>query len=192
MLTEVKLYGELGEKYGKSFNFDVYSVAEAIAALSANFSDFLHSIKADGEYNVFIDNEDINADELVNPSGTKTIKIVPVISGSKGVFKIVLGAALIFASSSSFIAGIGSGKFGALLAAGVKNIGFSLLFGGIAELLFKPPSSVNQEPIDSRPSELFQGAVNTVAQGGPVPVGYGRLIVGSTTISAGINSRDLI
>lgn len=190
MLTEVKLYGELGEKYGKSFNFDVYSVAEAIAALSANFSDFLHSIKADGEYNVFIDNEDINADELVNPSGTKTIKIVPVISGSKGVFKIVLGAALIF--SSFYIPGAVGGKFGALLAAGVKNIGFSLLFGGIAELLFKPPSSVNQEPIDSRPSELFQGAVNTVAQGGPVPVGYGRLIVGSTTISAGINSRDLI
>ena len=36
----------------------------------------------------------------------------------------------------------------------------------------------------------FNGPVNTTAQGNPVPVIYGEMIVGSATISAGIYSED--
>ena len=40
------------------------------------------------------------------------------------------------------------------------------------------------------PSYLFNGAVNTTAQGHPVPIGYGRLIVGSAVISASIVTTE--
>ena len=32
------------------------------------------------------------------------------------------------------------------------------------------------------PSYLFDGPTNVVGEGGPVPVGYGRLLIGSTAI----------
>jgi len=37
----------------------------------------------------------------------------------------------------------------------------------------------------------FSGPVNTTAQGNPVPIGYGRLIVGSVVISAEILASDI-
>ena len=40
-------------------------------------------------------------------------------------------------------------------------------------------------------TDIFNGSVNTVGQGHPVPVGYGRLRVGSCVISAGIDTVDL-
>lgn len=52
-------------------------------------------------------------------------------------------------------------------------------------------SYTSRNPPDQRTSYLFDGAVNTVAQGGPVPIIYGRMRVGSVVVSAGINSvRD--
>ena len=36
----------------------------------------------------------------------------------------------------------------------------------------------------------FNGVVNTTAQGNPVPLGYGRMIVGSAVVSAGIYAMD--
>ena len=40
-------------------------------------------------------------------------------------------------------------------------------------------------------SYTFSGPVNTTAQGQPVPVGYGRLIVGGAVISAGITTEEI-
>ena len=41
MLTDVRLYGELADKYGKEFRFDIDSPKDAVAALVANFSTFI-------------------------------------------------------------------------------------------------------------------------------------------------------
>ena len=63
-------------------------------------------------------------------------------------------------------------------------------------LLMKPPPMVSPQSIanpsadfeaspDSgggEPSYTFNGPVNTVGEGGPVPIGYGRLIIGSQQI----------
>ena len=47
-----------------------------------------------------------------------------------------------------------------------------------------------RDAADSRASHLFDGAVNTAAQGGPVPLIYGGPIrVGSTVVSAGISAE---
>jgi predicted phage tail protein len=40
-------------------------------------------------------------------------------------------------------------------------------------------------------SYLFNGPVNTTEQGNPVPVLYGRLIVGSQVVSASVCAYDL-
>jgi predicted phage tail protein len=69
--------------------------------------------------------------------------------------------------------------------------GLSLLASGITALLAKPPPSIPYTAQQFTPSKqgeiteaggptsyLFNGPVNTLGEGGPVPVGYGRLIVG--------------
>ena len=49
-------------------------------------------------------------------------------------------------------------------------------------------SKSDQASEDKRdPSYIFNGPVNTMAQGHPVPIGYGEMIVGSAVISAGIS-----
>ena len=47
-----------------------------------------------------------------------------------------------------------------------------------------------QDSPNNRPSYSFNGAVNTSVQGGCVGLLYGRMIVGSSVISAGIYSQD--
>lgn len=73
------------------------------------------------------------------------------------------------------------------------SIGASLLLGGISQALTSTPSTSNQtvEAVSNRPSYAFDGAVNTAAQGNPVPVCYGQLIVGSQVISAGLSVEQI-
>jgi predicted phage tail protein len=60
--------------------------------------------------------------------------------------------------------------------------------GGVAQMLApQPASNEPSERPENQPSYTFNGAVNTTAQGQPVPLGYGRLVVGSAVISAGID-----
>lgn len=174
-MTIVKLYGNLADKYEKEFEFDgVNSITEAISALSANFSDFRQTVLSNKEYNVFIDEYNIGEDELTTNTQDKTIKIMPVLAATGGsVGKIILGTVLVaisFAFPSAFSP--------ALLSAGI-----GLILSGFAELIFAPPE---QNPDDDEKSYLFSGAVNIAQQGVPVPIGYGRIRIGSTNITNSI------
>ena len=54
------------------------------------------------------------------------------------------------------------------------------------------PSAVKQqERPEERPSFIFNGAVNTMGQGGPVNLVYGRFLTGSAVVSAGTNAEQL-
>ena len=72
--------------------------------------------------------------------------------------------------------------------------GVAMMIGGAVQMLTPIPSSTaqdqNNQP-DNKPSYIFNGSVNTSAQGYPVPVGYGRMVVGSAVISAGISVEEL-
>jgi predicted phage tail protein len=122
------------------------------------------------------------------------IRIAPVVAGAakSGLGQVLLGAALITAAifmppSIGAISLFGS----ATVASVVGSIGVSLVLGGVAQML-SPPKDLSPGSQDtSSPSYAFNGAVNTTAQGNPVPVGYGRLIVGSAVISAGISTQDI-
>lgn len=67
------------------------------------------------------------------------------------------------------------------------TMGASLVFGG-ASLLLAP--SIDGSGGDEEQSYLFDGAINSTKQGTPVPILYGRLIVGGAVISASIKSNQ--
>jgi predicted phage tail protein len=189
-MKKIQLLGELGKKFGKSFDFDVRNPAEAVKALCANFPEFkqhlVDSEKRGIAYKVLVGKEAKSVDELHNPSGKDSIKFVPILQGAGGgTLNVILGAVLIAASFIPFLAPISP----YLMSAGI-----AMVIGGVVQMLTPMPNlnadTSNNQP-DNKPSYAFNGAVNTTAQGYPVPVGYGRMIVGSAVISAGIVAEEL-
>ncbi|MFP4902656.1 tail assembly protein, partial [Paraburkholderia sp. BR14261] len=78
-------------------------------------------------------------------------------------------------------------------SAAVFSLGAALALSGIAQLLSpRPQAQATPERADNEPSLAFDGAVNTMGQGGPVPLGYGRMRVGSQVISVGFSTNNEI
>lgn len=201
-MKTVQLLGELGKKFGRKFELDVKNPAEAVRALCVNFPEFekhlTESSKRNIVYKVSVGKSNIGLNEFHNPSGKNTIKITPVIAGSKsGLGQIIVGAAMIvtaiYLPGSEFAwSSIAAYDAVAVTATALTYVGTSLVIAGASQMLSPTPQTPNQnEQPDNKPSYVFNGAVNTVAQGYPVPVGYGRMIVGSAVISAGLASEEL-
>lgn len=185
------LLGELGEKFGKEHLFRVSSVSEGIRALRANFKDFEKYLVTSSDrgvgYRVHVNSAPILEDqEVVFPLGNQNeIVIAPAIFGSSGTAKIIVGVVLV-------AAGIIFAKFLGPAAPYVIGAGVALITGGIIQLLSPLPRLGSpKEAEQNKPSYLFTGPVNTQAQGEPVPILYGRMIIGSAVISAGIVVEEI-
>jgi predicted phage tail protein len=149
----------------------------------------------------------------------KEIDIVPVIQGSGAIVQIIVGIIAIIAAVLLAVLSMGTLLLPAI-ALGVAGLG--LAAAGASTLISKPPDldlgsldssggsgdepfqGITPDPIgqgnapgtNTRGSVpyLFNGPVNTVGEGGPVPVGYGELLVGSNNVFANydINYRAFI
>lgn len=186
-MKTIVLLGELGQRFGRRHVLDVASPAEAVRALCANFKDFAAFVSSSSErnvgYRVLNMREDVAVEDLHKPAG-RQIVLAPVISGAGGkggLFQTILGVVLVVAS---FIVPPGP------WTAPMFNVGLALALGGVAQML-SPLPKVNGPNDGTAPSYVFNSAVNTTAQGYPVPIGYGRMIVGSAVISAGISVEDV-
>jgi len=203
MLKKVTLYGELAEKYGKSWSLDVSSPSEAVRALCANnpgFKSFLSTSQDRGMgYKVMVGKTYLqNQNEIYDPSGRQDIKIIPVVLGAKkdGLAAILLGAALIYFSGGLATAAVTgataagasaatAATIGTMVSGAAMNIGVGLIKGGIAQALATTPEEIKDDQNYS-----FNGAANTVAQGVPVPICYGQLMIGGAVISSGVTSEN--
>ena len=189
-LREVRLYGKMGARFGRSFSLAVNSPAEAMQALAAQipgFSEYMYGAKDQGiRFAVFVGKTNIAEDEIGNPVGDNSIRVAPVIDGAKSPFvQIIIGTALLVASF--FVPG--GWVFASQIASALFGLGASLVLGGIVQLLTPVPKS--QSAKDEKDANYsFNGPVNTTAQGHPVPLLYGRMKVGSAVISAGITMKD--
>ncbi|MDE9484199.1 tail assembly protein [Xenorhabdus bovienii] len=186
-LRTIRLSGVLIPQFGREHKLAVSSTLEAIRALSViidGFEKFLLTAKERGlTFAVFIGKRNISRDEL-ELSGEGDIRIVPVIIGSKkaGIFQTILGAVMVVA-----------GVFAWLTPYGVPLVmsGASMMLGGVVQMLSPMPGGLaRREDPDNKPSYAFGGPVNSIAQGNPVPIGYGRRRIGGAIISAGIYAED--
>lgn len=178
----VRLYGVLGKRFGRVHRMVANSASEALKALCIlvpGFEQFLTCSKDMGiTYSVFIGAENIDRERLDFPVGNDDIRIAPIVIGSKraGVFQTILGVVLLIASI----------WFQPLLP-----MALAMLAGGVAALLSPQTKGLSAEDsVNNRASYTFNGAVNTSAQGNPVPVFYGEGFSGSAVISAGIFAED--
>lgn len=203
-MKNILLLGELGKRFGRKYRLDVKTPAEAIRALCANFPDFESFVgsseKRNVGYRVIVGKQDITGEQLHDPLGRQDIKIVPVIGGAggSGIGTIILGVALVALSfyipGSMFAinAALATGVSVTTMASAAFYVGAALVLSGASQMLSPTAQGVTpSERPENQPSYVFNGAVNTTAQGHPVPIGYGRLIVGSAVISAGITTEEI-
>ena len=182
----IRLYGLLGTRFGREFRLVVRNAAEAVHALSILIPGFRqYLLEANGSgmgFAVFYGRQNLSQDQLSDPPGDDVIRIAPVLQGAKrgGVLQIIAGAALVV-----------GGFFFAQPA--VVAAGWSMVAGGVVQLLAPSPRGLSRrESPGNSPSYTFSGAINTEAQGHPVPVAYGEVWTGSAVISAGIYAQDQV
>ncbi len=199
-LKTIRLYGKLGTRFGRVHRLAVNSTAEAVRALcmlKPGFEKELMTSRDRGiHYAVFLGKKNIGEEEMLHPAGRDDIRIAPILQGCGrgGLFQTILGAALmVFAMwATSGFSGL------ATLADTMKSgwgimamMGISMMAGGVMQLLSPQMKGLSaQDSVENGASYAFNGAVNTTAQGNPVPLGYGRMIVGSAVVSAGIYAMD--
>lgn len=187
-VRNVRLSGKLGARFGRLHRLAVASTAEAVRALCVMLPGFERELMTSRErgvgYACFLGNKNIGKDELRLTGGTEDIRISPRIAGAKsgGVLQIIIGVVLI--AASLLVPGLGA------LAAPLLSMGASMAIGGVLQLLVPQQTSAAAAAADNGSSYNFAGPVNTTAQGNPVPVLYGRMVVGSAVISAGILAQD--
>lgn len=194
-LRKVKLYGELAREFGPVHRLAISSPAEAVRALCATIPGFeawlIRSEERGVAYRVTNAGSPVReAEQLHHPTGDLgEVRIAPVLQGAKraGLFQVFLGAVLI--AASFFVPGMGIVLLGSTLGKMVFSVGVTMVLGGVVQMLSPQPKlqSVAERP-ENEPSYQFNGPVNTTSQGHPVPIGYGRLLVGSAVISAGIST----
>lgn len=203
LLREVRLYGPLRARFGRSHWLAVESPAEAVRALCVLFEGFRDALlghQGPG-YRVLVGEGprvDVRNEETLALSAGSAglIRIAPVIHGNKrsGVLGIIAGVALLvvapYAAGALFGTGTAIGTTAALfVAANYTALAGALIAGGVVQLL-SPQRRGSGNQADRETSYQFNGPVNVASPGGPVPLIIGRMIVGSVVVSSGLSTDE--
>lgn len=207
-MKTVILHGHL-RKFGTKFKLDVKTPAEAVRALCVLCKGFRQHVEKHSEsgYRILVGKQERDIGELHFKTSQDVIRIVPIVTGASAVGRIIVGAAIIAVawqlapvvstySSAGVLEGTsaawGMAAAGSITYGGIATFGAALVLGGVAEMLFaQKVSTGTTESADNKPSYTFSGAVNTIGQGNPISILYGRLEVGSQVISSGISTEQI-
>ncbi len=185
-MTRILLSGSLAQEFGREHFrlLESGTTTEVFSALKhtvQGFEEFIRKCAQRGlRFAIFRNRVNIG-EEGFALKGTTEIRIVPVIAGSKsgGILQVVVGAVLIVAGAFLWATPMG----GPLVAMGI-----SMALGGVVQMLSPVPKASSQQEqasTENKPSYLFNGAFNSTQQGLPVPVVYGKMLVGSSVVAIG-------
>jgi|TARA_R100000458_G_scaffold54557_1_gene57789 predicted phage tail protein len=176
-MTTVKLHGILATEFGKVFKMQIDNPKNVLEAIDCNRSGFIRRVielQKDGFcYDIIINkNKIVDGNQMNSLKNPETIDLVPAIVGSG------IGMAV-----SAIVSAIGLTGLPALIAK-------VIIFAAIAYALTPKPEfdQLEIEADASKTSLVFSNTVNTASQGSLVPIGYGRLKVGSQVVQASVKS----
>ena len=172
-MTIIRLHGILAKEYGQNFCLDVGNSKNMLHAIDANRGGFIARViqlqKEGCVYEIIIDKKRLKSQqELQSHYGAEIIDLVPAITGSGPAFFLPL--------------------FGGNVL--LANVASAIFFAAISYALTPTPEvqQIEATAQASKTSMVFSNTVNTASQGAPLPIGYGRLKVGSQVIQATIKS----
>lgn len=193
-MQKVKLIGNIS-KFGGSWETDCVNIRDIFKLIECQTPGFRQHLVAAAEAGVgyeirrgeeFLESEE----ELFLSLNDEDIIITEVPVGAKAAGKIlaaILIVALVVMNPAIFgTFGTAAGS-GGLTMAGTfaMSLAVNLAIGGISQLLAPGPET------DKKQNEgyLFNGPVNTVQQGMPIPVCYGELRIGGAPV--GVSFRGM-
>lgn len=206
MLRKVKFYGALTQ-FGEEFSVEASSPGEAIRLIAFQIPELEKYIR-NNNFRVRIGKKTqglvITAETIHWLDNTdQTIHVEPVIGGGKrqGTWQLIAGIVIIavavgaafFTGGATLSAAMGTTTFLGMSMTTVAIFGASLAISGLAAMLTPIPELDNPlgDKVDEKQSFLFEGAVNSAAQGNAIPVIYGIFGVGSIVVSAGISVENI-
>ena len=193
-MNTIYLHGQLGQEYGREFELEIDSPREALRALFLMIDGLTEKVKAGSWRMVRGDREkgaELTEDMFDVGMGDADLHIIPAVEGAGGggAGKIIIG--VIMVAAAFFTAGASLAAMTAFQT-GVAVMGASMIVSGITAMSAQTPSTdVSQRSQDNQESFLFDGPVNVNAQGGPVYLIYGEMLVGSVVIGSGLEAEDI-
>ena len=182
-IRKIVLYGEAAKQFGKHHEIDADSTFMVFRGLTHILGRAFRQTILNGKFRIFKnDKKSIKKNALTEiqihhdlDDLVHTLHVVPVIGGASGSLRIILGDALIATGWGA----VGGWQLMAL------NMGVSMLISGVASMMTPVPQAATSGA--SLHSFNFTGPQNNTAQGGPVPLVYGKVgNIGGTLISAGM------
>jgi len=210
-MRNIYLYGALANKLGPVFELDVDTPMEAFRFLGVQIEEF-RELVSKSVFKILRGNGDqlseVTEDALSFPLGSANdLHIVPVVAGGGRAGKAIIGAVVMVVAvvgaaytggaSTSLLSSMSTGAAFGLTSAftwgNMFAVGLMLTLSGVSQMLAPSPNlgGGSRESADQRASFFLGGQVNQVQQGGPVPIVYGRVRVGSHVISAGLTTEQM-
>jgi predicted phage tail protein len=167
-MTKINLHGILKYEFGEVMPLSITRTKEIIDAIDTVKKDFRARIyelaRQNIHFNIIADGESVkDLNQLEMKKNFKQIDIVPVIAGAIDPVTIIIQIAILIISMA------------------------------IQYAMRPKPPKIEQQQLQSEVSSqkgsfIFSNRANLTQQGQSVPVGYGRLRIGSSTIQATIKS----
>lgn len=195
--VEVKLLGELGRKFGRTYRFMALNAREVLSALTRQvkgFKEYLNGAHENGIGFKLVTSSPEGLDYEGVFVCCDRLVIAPIISGAGGnIGNILIGAALVALSFVSFGAGAfaGVGVAGAGGSTALFGLGASLVLTGIAGLL-SPTVQTPSSDTKKKESFMFDRAAELTTQGYPVPIVYGQYLIDAALIVSSSISTEQI
>ena len=198
-MQTVYLNGDIA-KFGHKWETDCANIRDIFKLIECQTPEFrkylIEASEADIHYEIQRGEELLESvDELLLSLNNEDIIITEVPSGSKsGGAKLIaaIGITLLvmFPPTSGIGAALGAQIFGTKLTLGtiLTTIATNLAMTGINQLLAPGPEV---DTAEENKGYLFNGPINNIAQGMPIPVAYGELIVGGSPISVNYETRPI-
>ena len=192
MKRKIYLDGELGEKFGKVLTLDAQSFKDVFKAIDSQRPELRAYLAECHEKKIgfimHVEDSPLTMDEeLLMNFGEGDMYISPAPEGSgnaiRGILKIVAAAVIAFVIIPAMTLS-GGWLYAAYAFAG------SLAMSGLADLMAPDPATDVEN--DSRPdaSYLFQGSGQTILEGDPVPLLYGRLRIPGRLIDFDVRNKN--
>ena len=163
-MTTIRLHGILAKEFGDFFSMELDNAKDVFDAIGANRSGFkkrILSLSQQGfDYALIIDNKNISrAEEFLVKKNPQKIDLVPILGG---------------------------GGVPTWIAVVITVVSVA------AQILLAPeppePPEITQTASSLEKSFTFSSPLNRAAQGTPIPIGYGELIIGSEIIQTTLKS----
>jgi predicted phage tail protein len=185
-MTTIKIHGLLANEYGSEFRAVIDKPKDAWDAVDVNRPGFITrmlDLAREGVYyGVVVNDDHLDYNEMNCSGDFEEVHLVPLILGAGPLLGIIPAFIGKVATAAVGVFG-GLGSFFGTFALTAASLFISALLQPTPKLP-QPKSPV----AGSKDSFIFSNKINVAKQGIPVPLGYGRLRVGSAVVQSTVKS----